>query len=140
MDAIQLIELYDTMFYVFMGIAILGFVLAVFSFFYFDIPGIYAMETGRAREATIRRMAEQNARTGKLRADYGSTGKTAQTGGKPQAADLKNGETARLSPAPEEAETTILQAESEETTILQQKSFRFEITENTIVIHTDEMI
>ena len=85
MDAVELISLYSTLFYVFLGIAALGLALAVFFFFYFDIPTVYAMITGKAREQTIQRMQEKHAKTGNLRFQYpGHTG------------DMKSGHTGRI--------------------------------------------
>lgn len=85
MDAVELISLYNTLFYVFLGIAALGLALAVFFFFYFDIPTVYAMTTGKAREQTIQRMQEKHAKTGNLRFQYpGHTG------------DMKTGHTGRI--------------------------------------------
>lgn len=85
MDAVELISLYNTLFYVFLGIAALGLALTVFFFFYFDIPTVYAMITGKAREQTIQRMQEKHAKTGNLRFQYpGHTG------------DMKSGHTGRI--------------------------------------------
>ncbi len=164
MDATAQISLYTTLFYVSVGVTVLGFVLAVFFFFFFDIPAVFAMMTGKAKKETIRRMEEQNAKTGNLRFQYpsGGLGKSGRTGG-------KNGKTKRIeqpqppSPAPAatvpepRAETSVLQRPTMETTVLsgeagqtmplnmQPKPQRpspipFQMTENTLVIHTDEMI
>lgn len=165
MDAIEKISLYGTMFYVFMGIAILGFVLAVFFFFYFDIPTVYAMMTGKAKRETVRRMEEENAKTGKLR-NYGNTGKT----GKARKAEAVNPATrehassaAGVEERPETSvlssqtmETAVLHPDTQETEILSTQyipsadkteilrmpaqDFLFQTTETTLVIHTDEMI
>lgn len=85
MDAVELISLYSTLFYVFLGIAALGLALAVFFFFYFDIPTVYSMITGKAKEQTIQRLQEKNAKTGNLRFQYPS-----HTG------DMKTGHTGRI--------------------------------------------
>lgn len=169
MDAVELIELYSTLFYVFLGIAAFGLVLAVFFFFYFDIPAVRAMMTGKAKQETIRRMEEKNAMTGSLRFQYpgnsgdvsrggnnrrsGRTGRTSQPGA-PQVSQ------SNPSPAHSEPETSILQDTVNETVVLgganaqpsdrqsghtailnrSDSSFRFEITQSTVVIHTDEII
>lgn len=179
MDAVEQIELYSTLFYVFLGIAVLGLALAVFFFFYFDIPAVRAMMTGKARQETIRRMEEKNAKTGNLRFQYpgntgdisrsgntgrigrsGNTGRIGRTGRTGQTGTMR---AARPNPAPaqSEPETAILQSTVAETAVLggaaaqQQQDgelgqtamlnrsnsgFRFEITQSTVVIHTDEII
>lgn len=182
MDAVELIELYSTLFYVFLGIAALGLVCAVFFFFYFDIPTTRAMMTGKAKQNTIRKMEEQNAKTGDPRFQYpghtgdvasrgntgrmnrtGKTGRTVQTGRSgniqaPQPAPVQVPqelpETAVLGGAAypytgEQEQTTVLgnaaypqTGELEQTAVLHRapSNFRFEVTESTIVIHTDEII
>ena len=77
----ELISLFTTLAYVFMGIAILGLALAVFFFFYFDIPTVYITMTGKAKKDTIRKMEEENFKSGKLRYQYpATTGKTKRSG------------------------------------------------------------
>lgn len=192
MDATSQISLYTTLFYVSLGITVLGLALAVFFFFYFDIPAVFAMMTGKARKETIRRMEEQNAKTGNLRFEYpsGNSGKTGRTGGKTgrfgktgeTAAAGKSGRTGappagsvpprenravtQVPIQPERAETSVLQQHTTETTVLREDAgqttllgavgqpqseqpqpkppkqpvISFRMTENTVVIHTDEMI
>lgn len=186
MDAIARIELYNQLFYVSAVIAVVGFLLAVFFFFLFDIPGIIAMMTGKARKQTIREMEAESARSGSIRFQYpkahtegiGRKGKTGRTG--------KTGHTKRSSGIPETApppkssdfpaqkpperrpETVVLNTPAPDTAVLAQNAqdtvplqvaaaraadsgkteiltqsvvgFRFQMTENTMVIHTDEMI
>lgn len=164
MDAVELIELYSTLFYVFLGIAALGLVLAVFFFFYFDIPTIRAMMTGKAKRNTIRQMEEQNAKTGNLRFQYPGhtgdiTGRTNRTGklgrtertGRTSAPPVS--QPAPVAAQPEPQETAILgsaayqsqyrqEEEPEQTVMLRQNTsgFRFEVTESIVLIHTDEII
>lgn len=182
MNAVEMISLYGTLFYVSLAIAVVGLALAAFFFFYFDIPTVYALMTGKAKEDTIRRMAEQNAKTGNLRNQYihtGPTGKTENTGALsrnvPQPGVQE--QTAPLA-QPERDETSVLQTPAQETTILSQAApetqvlrydgadsgetsllngsgayapqpaayqqvpagFRFDVTESTLVIHTNETI
>lgn len=162
MSAIELIALYKRLFYVSLGVAVLGLVLAVFFFFFFDIRTVYALMTGKAKEKTVRRMAEQNAKTGNLRNQHihtGPTGKTGRTGPKtaPAVAQPQAQATPAMAVQPEPAaETAVLQPEAGETSVLQSDeamgqtsilekpdtkgSYRFDVTENTLVIHTDEII
>lgn len=165
MNEIQLISLYSTLFYVSMAVAIVGLGLAVFFFWFFDIPTVYALMTGKAKENTIRRMAEQNAKTGTLRNQHIHTGPTGRTGKTKSSAELVQQPQPAVEqtvPAaePEIDETSVLQ-NSVETVVLNQSGadagetallsaapapdpvpagFRFCVTESTIVIHTDEMI
>lgn len=191
MNAVQQISLYSTLFYVFLGIAILGLAVAVFLFFYFDIPSVYALMTGKARRETISKMEEQHAKTGNLRFQYpghtgeitrsGNSGKISRSGklghGDKNHHTGKTGRTGRLNPvaqepqppqAPEAApvyETEVLQTAAPETQVLGEQQtaetallkhnapvqpsapapaadngIRFLVTENTLVIHTDEII
>lgn len=150
MSAVELISLYRTLFFVSLGIALLGLVLAVFFFFFFDIRTVYAMMTGRAKEQTVRRMAEQNAKTGNLRKQHihtGPTGETGQTKGSAKVEVLIQPE------APAASETVVLQPDTagetvvlenstaDETAVLSAHSgFCFDLTETTLVIHTNEII
>lgn len=74
------ISLLNTLFYVSAAIAALGLFLSVFFFFYFDIPTVRAMMTGRVRQETVRRMAELNARTGRLRTEKENSGRLGRSG------------------------------------------------------------
>lgn len=201
MNAVEMISLYSNLFYVSMAVAVVGLGLAVFFFFYFDIPTVHALMTGKAKEDTIRRMAEQNAKTGTLKNQYmhtgptGRTGKTKATGNtgaltenvaQPQVQQqpVYSGQTAPLSQS-DGSETSVLQTQAQETTILSNEvpetqvlyygsaetgvlsdeagatavlsapaafapqtpaqapvpaGFRFEVTESTLVIHTNEII
>lgn len=162
------ISLFNTLFYVSLGVAVLGLLLAVFFFFYFDIPTVRALMTGSAKRKAIENMNEQNSRTGKLRKPI--TESTAPRKGPviqppPQARHEDNAPTeSTRAAAPASQETTILRDETEttilrdenETTLLNQDqgygetvllsstppkpSVRFEMTENTVVVHTNEFI
>ena len=159
MNAVEMISLYGTLFYVSLGVALLGLALAVFFFFYFDIRTVYALMTGKAKADTIRRMNEQNQKTGNLRNAYIHTGPTGRTGKTTatasavpaEAPEATAGQTAPLAPhdsmettvlqQEDMAETTILQPEdTAETTVLGHSGIRFDLTESTLVIHTDEII
>jgi len=162
MTAAELISLYDTLFNVSLCIALLGLGLSVFLFFYFDIRTVYALMTGKAKQETIRRMAEQNAKTGNLRNQYLHTGPTGRTGktGKSGPLGFTGSLTEQIAPTPVqqavEPETAVLvedvvmetnvlnaaSAQTVETAVLSTPAnqFRFLLTENTLVIHTDEII
>ena len=183
MSAVEQISLYNTLFYVFAGIAALGLSLSVFFFIYFDIPAVYAMITGKAKRDTIRKMEEANAATGKVRRPYPThTGDMKRSGrlgnsGKTHSGKVANVHRERI-PAtepPQTAETGVLHRAASETEVLHRAAsetevlheelgataplkrpaeqmqpqvapaqntpqIRFQITENTMVIHTDELI
>lgn len=164
MTTTEMIKLLGNLFYVSLGLAVLGLALAVFFFFYFDIRTVRALMTGSAKRKAIERMNEQNSRTGKLRT---SITDSIDAKSKPVIQNPSQVPTADISPAPvtyaapaepavqettilrssePEMETTLLNAEPEagETSILggcpPQPAVRFELTENTVVIHTNEFI
>ncbi len=126
MDAVQQIELYTNLFYASAVLAGLGLAMAIFFFFYFDIRTVYALMTGKAKEETIRRMAEKNARTGNLR----STGMTGQTGAvtsdrpmiqHPAPSPAAMQQTMPLSQAQPEYHTAVLDMAAPETSVLQEE-------------------
>ena len=170
MNALAQISLYNNLFYVFLGISVLGFVMSFFFFFYFDIPTVYTMMTGKAKKDTIRRMEERNAKGGSLHLKTaGQSGQTGKSGRTDRAAKAKIAYTAPTVPT-QPAETAVLQTTAPETTILEneagrtvllhgsrqpaagespvqpqpsqpeRQSFRFQVTETTVVIHTNELI
>lgn len=120
MDAAAKMQLFETLFYVSTAIMVIGFGLAIFFFFYFDIRSVRALMTGKAKRDVIQRMAEQNARTGSLRATTGSTRDPSvpvvQHPSRVVTADIQSSAPVVAAPAAQ-AETTVL-VNNEETTIL----------------------
>ena len=186
MSAAQQMDLFQTLMYVSMAIAVVGLGLAVFFFFYFDIRSVHALMSGKAKRDTIERMAEQHSKTGHLRMDSGSlhsggltsgnlkpyTGSLIQNPSQVTTADIRP--TDELPEQPEEREETVVLNEAEQTTVLNaaplteeddvfagetrilsaparpepevkpacvpDPAFRFDITESTLVIHTNEIL
>lgn len=165
MAAMERISLFGTLFYVSLGLAVLGLGLAVFFFFFFDIPSVFALMTGRAKQQTIQRMAEQNAKTGNLRSSI--TGRTGSSGklGKRNVVITPPSQVATADIHPPVVETAPISAAAPETSLLQQEEagattvlprteetagetallqqtpgFRFDVTESTLVIHTTEIV
>lgn len=64
MEAIARIALFNNLFYVCAGTAVISLFLAVFFFIQFDIPSVYAAMTGKSRKRSIQRMQAQS-RAGK---------------------------------------------------------------------------
>ena len=180
MDAAAKMELFQNLFYVSTAIMVIGFGLAIFFFFYFDIRNVRALMTGKAKREVVQRMTEQNARTGTLRSPI--TGSTRDTSA-PVVQHPSQVITAEIQPtaktaAPEAVAETTLLVNNEETTILRNNeettvlrsnapaavpdpvyveescgettilsapgpavpAVRFDITESTMVIHTNEII
>lgn len=166
MDAIERMNLFTNLIYVSIAIAVVGAGLAVFFFFFFDIRNVYALMTGKAKREVIERMAEQNSRTGRLQATSGNI-KPASTSEVRHASVVVENTGEPVKEQPEvSAETTVL-GNNEETTILNtaendagqtvilrrdpqeapaaapasvEPKIRFEITESTLVIHTNEIV
>lgn len=190
LDAREAIDLCENLFFAFAGIAAVSLILAIFFFIRFDIPGIYAVMTGKQRKRTIQQMEERNHETGKLRYQYpgAQTGKRSRTE-RPKAPagtvtpppqPPKPAASAAPGPAPvtpvrsprpspsERPETEVLSVDAPETMLLtedtpetvilrketgkteeleptmllkpSQMVFDFRITEETIEIHTSELI
>lgn len=188
MDALQLIDLYQNLFYVCLVLTILGFGSAIFCFFKFRILDLRAIDTGKARTEKVRSVAAENAKTGNLRmnvyglsgdigvsGDLGNTGRIGKTGSKkrrvvtPPAQEHTEPMQQPLPEVrdiPERYETAVLQTDAPETAVLQEYApetvllrqqaqvqpvaqaaadavppgFLFRVTENTLLIHTDEII
>lgn len=169
MEAIARIALFNNLFYVCAGTAVISLFLAVFFFIQFDIPSVYAAMTGKSRKRSIQRMQAQS-RAGKsmhsrvLRRPVTGTleGKTGQGAPAPQSQKQER-PPAPPRPEPEiRPETGVLKMETPETQVLQPEPIRqedqtpteeelapteflgkrvtFQITENTICVHTDEWI
>ena len=73
MESTQTMELFNTLFYVSLTIAILGLIAAVSLFFLFDIPTVFALMTGRAKKKTIERMISQSGKGESLRKERAAT-------------------------------------------------------------------
>ncbi len=136
MNAQSMIAAYNTGFNICLAITVLGVAGAIFLFFKFDIRTIFAIRTGRAERQTVEKLREANARTGTLRAapeiEYTTDGLSAGT---PPAAEETTplATSAPLAPAPAADAAA-------QTTAPLPPGFRFVITENTVIVHTDEVI
>lgn len=146
----EVIALYDLLFWLSLGIAGIGLVFSILTFFVFDIRTIFAIKTGHAEKVSMQRTTEKNAATGKLKEDYSfeyntmtmgrktkkmfTTGKTGNTSKQVAA------ETTQLNqkPAPVSNEATVPDVPVQEAPV--HSSNGFVITENVMVIHTDEVI
>lgn len=162
MDAVEKMSLSGNLVYVFAAVAAVGLIMAVLFFFLFDIRNVHALMTGKAKRDAIERMAEQNSRTGRLRESSGNIREKSvpvvQHPSKEVTADiqpvaqagmgetvaLRRDETTVLSGA---GETTVLGGDvAGETAVLTrpgaqpEPAIRFDVTESTLVIHTNEII
>lgn len=146
----EVIALYDLLFWLSLGLAGIGLVFSILTFFVFDIRTIFAIKTGHAEKVSMQRTTEKNAATGKLKEDYSfeyntmtmgrktkkmfTTGKTGNTSKQVAA------ETTQLNqkPAPVSNEATVPDVPVQEAPV--HSSNGFVITENVMVIHTNEVI
>ena len=146
----EVIALYDLLFWLSLGLAGIGLVFSILTFFVFDIRTIFAIKTGHAEKVSMQKTTEKNAATGKLKEDYSfeyntmtmgrktkkmfTTGKTGNTSKQVAA------ETTQLNQksAPVSNEATVPDVPVQEAPV--HSSNGFVITENVMVIHTDEVI
>lgn len=138
--AVVLIGIYRTCFYICLGVMLLGLSSAVILFFKFDIKTIFLIRTGRAARQTIRKMAETNARTGRLQAgdelDYTSGGLTGGDMTTPLGASAASSSTeAVVTP-----QTTPIEQPLSPPPQQLRPGFRFEVTQSLILVHTQEQI
>lgn len=115
MNATEAMELYNTLFYVCMTVAILGLIAAAILFFALDIPTVFALLTGRARRKTVERIAKES-KSGQLRKRKTAAQTLAQVDR--TSSDLKKPTTEELPLSEELAEETSLLSEETETTLL----------------------
>jgi len=162
-----IIQVYSTGFTVSMVVAILGAISSVALFFLYDIKTIFLIRTGRAQKLSEKKIAEHNAATGSLKADYSfdyetsqlrsgrrrKTGRTASQTGVTARQKQATGQMA-ASAAPAVEETTMLQRINPEnpvsvggipitdgaTSYPVTPRQGFKIIENTMVIHTHEVV
>lgn len=166
MEIQQLIDLFGALFYVSLAVAIIGLGLALFFFFFFDIPTIFAWKFGKLKRQTVTRMENQNAKTGRLihNPQSGNIKRSGPVVIQPPAPPVVNAETTQLDGSNETSvlseqvgETSVLGGKEAETSVLNPRGagvlakmeeqirsyvppIRFEVTESTLVIHTEEII
>lgn len=71
----QRINMFQTLFYVCLGLCIILLIFSVIFFFKFGIRNIFNARTGRSVRKTVRSMAEKNAHTGPLKGPAGKVRK-----------------------------------------------------------------
>ena len=155
MNALDMINWFDTLFKVSMGLAIVGFSLAVFFFFYFDIRKIRLLMSGKGRVKLVKKVEERHAKTEGLRpkAIPGMSGETNYQNGnaitahvsyqqqdEPLTGVLQNAVPGTVVLNQESAETTFLNRQETFANQSVQICVNFQLTETTMVIHTDEII
>ena len=135
---------------------ILSILLAILLFFLFDIPTIFMIRTGHMKKASLQKISENNAKTDPLRKDFNmdyttdNMGVTEQIGPSRDSDEttiLENTDkteqllTAEVLapsvPMPQKEETPSLAVQENEKISGDDK---FRITENIVVIHTDEIV
>lgn len=145
----SLIRVYQVCFYICLVVTVLGLANAAFLFFRFNVRGIFEIRSGRAAKRTIRKMAEANAATGRLRPvemDFttgglhsGETGNTATTPLQP--ADRPPAPAAPApAPAPAAPARAVRTGKTGKTGKSGRTGFRFEVTQAVLMVHTTEKI
>ena len=161
MNPQELINLYHTLFFVFMGLTIFFVALGVLLFFVFDINGNIASRTGYAEKVTMKKMAGSYATTGSLRKqvsmefttgnlqayanqveqlDAGSEETSQLAPNKRPDAKLAAAEAATPAPAPAPVPAAAMQPVMMPSAPVSVPGFVFNIFENIMVIHTNELI
>lgn len=165
MDALENIELFQNLIYVSYAVAAIGLGFAVFFFFYFKIPEVFILMTGKGKQDTIKKISEENFKTGNIRFN-GTTGSTKRSvnakghTGSIAAIHISSESQELTAPIEETAvletpieETSVLERPIEETSVLHKEetvapavppvvsdNSQFQVVEQTILIHTDELI
>lgn len=155
MDALENIELFQNLVYISYAVAAIGLGFAVFFFFYFKIPEVIVLMTGRGKQDTIKKISEEKFKTGNIRFN-GTTGSTKRSvnakGHTGSIAAVHIASESQELTAPIE-ETALLETPVEETSVLQKEKIatpemspvisdngQFQVVEQTILIHTDELV
>ena len=133
-------------------ICALSIALAVWMFFKNDIRTIHAIRSGKAERISIQQMNEDNMKTGQLRKevdlDFASTTNTkskklkSKSGKLKHTNDLSGGETVPLHRETPVSGNTAVNV-SEETVVdapVRPLPIMFDIIEETVIIHTDEIV
>lgn len=164
-QVLELISLYKTLFYVCLGLTIFFVLLGVLLFFVFDINGNIASRTGYAEKATLKKMTGAYATTGSLRKQQVSmeftTGNLQKYANEVEQLNSGSEETSQLAPskrpdakkapapvpAPEpapalspEVAAAVMQPVMMPQEPVSVPGFAFNIFENIMVIHTNELI
>lgn len=146
-QAEQLIQAYRLGFNISLIITIFAVISAGFIFFKFDIRTIFSIQTGRAAQQTIEKMATENAKTGRLRPEidnFTTDGFTTEDGRK--TAPQVPPPTTPLGPSA--AQTSLLAGGAPAPEPVSQPlaapaaapGFVFRMTENVMLVHTTELI
>lgn len=146
----EVIGLYDLLFWLSLGLAGVGLIFSIVTFFVFDIRTIFAIKTGHAEKVSMQKTTEKNAATGKLKEDYSfeyntmtmgrKTKKMFTTGKTGNSSAQKAVETTQLNqkPAPVSNQEPVPDVPVQEAPVRSRNGFV--ITENVMVIHTNEVI
>lgn len=134
----QLIQIYNVGFYICLTITVLSILAAVFIFFKMQILVQLGIQSGKTEKKTVKRMSEQNAQTGTLRQIVEVERTTDSLSDGAEQTSLLN-DPAATTPLEEKTPTT---GKMGMFAIPQDKhsGFKFVITENVMVIHTEERI
>ena len=165
MEALESISLYQNLVYISYAVAVIGLGLSVFFFFYYNIPDVFRLMTGRGKQEKLKKISEENFKTGNIRFNS-TTGPTKHSNnarghtGSIAAVHIKSESQELTEPVAETSvlekpvgETTVLENPEQETTVLLHrqdapaatqpaavKDIHFQVVEQTMLIHTDEQV
>lgn len=137
-NAQSLIQIYNTGFIVCVIITIAAFLSSAFMFFKFDIRTIFAIRTGHAEKISIKKMEDENARTGMLRPNVEIDYTTDGLGSGGSQTDVLTSASATTPLAMNGAPGPVSAKQSVAPTL--PPGFKFVVTESQIITHTNEMI
>ena len=167
MDPTAKLQMYSTGFTVCMVITIIALIAAGLVFFLMDIRSVYALRSGHMKLKAVQKLNARNEQTGRLRKkfnlDYGSSGNLDRSGKsgsfRMSGDEVLSEDLTSMASEDQGEETTPLKVEipqqqrdalSHQNMIKDQEEqkeqlrpkngFWFDITENIVVIHTDERI
>lgn len=150
MEALQRIELFDSLFFVSLGVAIVGLALAAIMFFYFDIPKVFSLNSGRNKRKAVEKMREKGESGKSMRSKQGTSTRLKQYAAANSDTGAPTGNTASIAPkvenlagggyAPEEQATTQLDSGVQETALLndEQQTTVLAETQQTTVLRPEK--
>lgn len=133
MDAQALIQIYRTGFFICAAVAVLGLVLSVLFFIRFRIGSIWAIRTGRAEQRAVHAMQEASRKDGSMRREEKRHGKVPEDSPPETTEELETEKITEMLAS--EPETELLEPE-----ILENHACSFRITQQIVLIHTEERI
>lgn len=149
MEALQRIELFDNLFFISLGVAIVGLAMAAIMFFYFDIPKVFSLNSGHNKRKAVEKMREKGESGKSMRSKQGTSTRLKQYASANSDSGAPTGNTSSIAPKaenlgggalPEEQATTLLDSDTRETTLLndEQQTTVLAETQQTTVLREEK--